>query len=210
MEYLNRGVTVDNWQEPLALGQLSGPAPDAFIVHPSRHADLAAIQAAYPGGTLVEIADCGVPTLYHYAFRLPPKQSTQDAPPIDLATLNIQTSPLDMANLQELFDHNPETLIRGSTSVNPLVLEIDFLTPRTFQLVELTVASMDLQLDVEVTPTGGAPQSISQSYTGLEADPTVRLALPGGPTQVQRLRLSITQLSPPPDVNIHVRELAFR
>ncbi len=67
-EYLNPGVAVEVALAPIQQGVTSA-APRLFIIIPERAAELADVQAAFPGGTVQAIQDCGAPALTLY--RLP-------------------------------------------------------------------------------------------------------------------------------------------
>ena len=67
-EYLNPGVIVETVTDPVSTGVRSG-VPRLFIIIPERAAELADVQAAYPGGVVEDVRDCGAPALTLY--RLP-------------------------------------------------------------------------------------------------------------------------------------------
>ncbi len=65
-QYLNPGVLVQNVPGPLPFEFLGQVTPHAFIVIPERQADLALLQAAFPGGQLKEVRDCQAVVFYVY------------------------------------------------------------------------------------------------------------------------------------------------
>ncbi|MBI4768955.1 MAG: glycosyltransferase family 39 protein [Chloroflexi bacterium] len=73
-QYLNPGVEVENLTAPLPPDPSTLPRPRAFILIPERIPDLSALQAAFPGGQLRPVDDCGAPSLYVYS--LPASQGT--------------------------------------------------------------------------------------------------------------------------------------
>ncbi len=131
------------------------------------------------------------------------------------ATLNGQTvmvrhSLLDMGGIGDLFDTNPNTLIRGFEA-NPLVLEFNFSTPQSISAIGLTVGTMDFEVSIEATPSDGSPpRSYTTSYVGQPPDPAVEYTLPDGTLTVTKLRLAIRNLNEGEVAHIHVRDVTFR
>lgn len=128
---------------------------------------------------------------------------------LDGTKVRILHSRLDGGRLEDLFDGDSHTLVRG-LEANPLVLQFDFARPRTIRGLKLQTATMDYALKVDRTsPSGGAPRSSTTTYRGLPVDPWIEFALPDGPEEIQTLRLEITQLDAGDDVHVHVRELSL-
>ncbi|MEI8307393.1 MAG: antitoxin family protein [Chloroflexales bacterium] len=124
--------------------------------------------------------------------------------------VTVAHSLLDMGTPENLFDDNPNTLIRGFEA-NPLVIELRFAQPRSIGGVKLTVGSMNFTLRLIGTPADGGPQIIAeQRYNGLPPDPTVSLDLPGGTRKLSVLRLEISPAGAEEVAHVHVRDLALR
>lgn len=129
---------------------------------------------------------------------------------LDGQTLATRHSVLDIGRLEDLFDDNPETLIRGATA-NPLVIELTFPKPRRIGSIHLHTSDMDLALKVTALPAGGGEAHIAETVSrDLPDEPRIDLPLPGGPLDVETLRIEITDLAPQIEEHIHVRDLGLR
>ena len=128
---------------------------------------------------------------------------------VDGQAVVVRHSQLDMGQVNNVFDGDESTLMRG-LEANPLVLEIIFPEPRSVSSLGVTVASMEFTLKVEATPAGGgAPSSSEMTYRGLPPDPHVDFALPGGAQTISKLRIEITNIHEGEVAHIHVREISL-
>jgi hypothetical protein len=119
-------------------------------------------------------------------------------------------SVLDMGRPVDLFDGDPDTLIRGKVA-NPLQLTFDFPAPRPLSGLRLHTTRQDMTLEVTALPPDGGPaRSAAASVRNSPVEPWVTLELPGGAQPVSRLEIEITDLGPGPDYHVHVRELELR
>jgi 4-amino-4-deoxy-L-arabinose transferase-like glycosyltransferase len=122
----------------------------------------------------------------------------------------VRHSQLDIGQIENIFDGDDSTLMRGFEA-NPLVIEIDFPTPRSAGTLGVTVASMDFTLKVEATPASGdPPRSTTMTYRNMPDDPHVDLALPSGGQPISKLRIEITNINSGDTANIHVREVSLK
>lgn len=127
---------------------------------------------------------------------------------LDGKTVRVRHSMADMGSAGDLFDRRPETLMRG-LEANPFILEVLFPEPREISRVRVTLGSMEvIRLRVRVTPTAGSERSYEQTYRNMPGDPTIELALPGGPVHTKALHIEIEEVDAR-DTHIHVRELSF-
>ncbi|MEP7355932.1 MAG: hypothetical protein ABI847_01670, partial [Anaerolineales bacterium] len=113
--------------------------------------------------------------------------------------------------LKDMLDGDAFTLINAPT-INPMVLDFVFSTPRALAGVTLITGSLaDFTVTVAVYPPGGGqPKTYSQHFVALPPDPTTRVNFEPSPTQAARVRVEIhDNVSPEDSVNIHVRELQF-
>jgi hypothetical protein len=123
--------------------------------------------------------------------------------------VTVTHSPIDIGPIQNVFDGDPQTLIR-TADVNPAVIEIEFSPPRTISGVRVTTGSMDVTLTAEVAIGGDArPGRYSGTFTELPADPTVEIDF-DQPYLVTRLRLEIKDPRASDRANIHVREIELK
>jgi hypothetical protein len=118
-------------------------------------------------------------------------------------------SPIDVGSIQNVFDGDPQTLIR-TAGANPAVFEIEFSPPRTMSGVHVTTGSMDMALTADVAIDGSArPIHYSGTFTKLPPDPTVELDF-DQPYAVTRLGLEIKDPRARDYANIHVREIELK
>ena len=134
----------------------------------------------------------------------------EDSATLDGQPVVVRHSVIDAGQVADLFDGDDRTLMRGMEA-NPLIIELEFPSPRTVGSVGLTVASMDFGLKVIATPADGSmPRDAAMEYRNQPADPHVDFALPGGTLPVSKLRIEITNLHQGEIANIHVREISLR
>ena len=116
----------------------------------------------------------------------------------------------DMGTAAHLLDNDPFTLIRGMEA-NPLMLQIDFPTPRNIQVLRLTTGTMDLfTLTVKAfVDVEGEPVTTSEQFVNVGSDPELRIELPETDGPIARLRIEIHDESSGENANIHVRELVL-
>jgi 4-amino-4-deoxy-L-arabinose transferase-like glycosyltransferase len=131
---------------------------------------------------------------------------------MDGQTVKVSYSRLDIGEVVDLFDHNPDTLIRGAAA-NPLVLDVQLAQPRSVSAISLTLATMSrAQIKVDLIGEDGETVSFARGFVDLVGIPDVELPLPDGPVETRRLRIEIYDLAPRSndDPHIHVRELQLR
>jgi hypothetical protein len=120
----------------------------------------------------------------------------------------LRHSKLDMGKISYLFDGNPYTVVR-TDRINPMILELEFPSPRSMRALMLRVGSAATSILVEAW-TANADQAETLQINAPETvevrDVTADL---GGAIQVQKLRLTVTTLDEPADVNVHLWELGF-
>ncbi len=133
--------------------------------------------------------------------RLVSESSTVGGDPVEIAH-----SRLDMGPLGNLFDGNPETLVR-TDRVNPAVVELRFRSPRVVRGVTATTGSMELSLKVDLFGGKGSPETREKTFRKLPPDPTVRLAIAPPARQVDRIRIEIRNLHALDTDHVHLREL---
>lgn len=125
--------------------------------------------------------------------------------------VRVRHSRLDRGRIVDLFDGNPEHLIRGE-SANPLVLELLFQSPHEIAGIAAHTAQMDLELKIVVTPAaGGDARTYTTTYEGQADEPRVDFTLPDGPVTASALRLEFRDLrATGGDVHVHIRDLELR
>ncbi len=138
-------------------------------------------------------------------------QPVEEQITLDGRPVTVRYSRIDSGSLPDLFDDNPNSLMRG-LEANPFVIELYFAQPRTVASVELHVATM-ARFDVRVSAApadGTTPRNALASFSNLEADPRVEVAIPGGAQLLSKLRIEIQDYEQTEQAHIHVRGLAFR
>ncbi len=136
------------------------------------------------------------------------KQPVTEQVQLDGQTVSFTHSLFDMGTAAHLLDNDLFTLSRGMEA-NPLLLQIDFATPRPIATVVLTTGTMDIfTLTVKAYPDVAAdPITVSQQFVNAGADPTSRIDLPEASGPIQRLVIEIHDEISGESANIHVREL---
>ncbi|OQA45284.1 MAG: hypothetical protein BWY52_01347 [Chloroflexi bacterium ADurb.Bin325] len=128
---------------------------------------------------------------------------------VDGQLVEVMHSPLDVGRLEDLFDGETFTLVRG-LAANPLVFDFTFPAPRAINGLAADFGSMDFRLTVRLyADAAGEPVVYTEEYRGQPPDPHITMTFPDAPSQVVRVRIEIEQLNPPVDVHIHVREFRF-
>ena len=119
-------------------------------------------------------------------------------------------SQLDMGEIGNAFDGNPDTLMRGQQA-NPLLIDITFPTPRALKGVEMTFAAMDMALTANIFVEGSdKPITLQRKGIGLGATPFVPWAFDNLTGKVTRLQLLVRDLNQTSVANIHVREVTLK
>jgi len=144
------------------------------------------------------------------AERLARQALQEDSATLDGQQILVRHSMLDAGQVADLFDDDDHTLMRG-LEANPLIIELEFPSPRTVGSLGVTVGSMNFGLKLIATPAdGSAPREAAMEYRNLPDDPHVDLALPVGTPPISKLRIEITNLNQGDVANIHVREINLR
>lgn len=128
------------------------------------------------------------------------------------ALIGVRHSPLDNGQAQDLFDGDPDSLIRGVRD-NPLIVELRFLQLREARGLNITLGTLPhFLIKVVLTYGDRAVVTVVQDYHDLPADPTVRLDFPVNPQPLRTARVEITDFGPPYDgaYHIHMREIQIR
>ncbi len=129
---------------------------------------------------------------------------------VDGQTVTFTHSLFDMGTAAHLLDNDPFTLARGMEA-NPLLLQIDFSTPRDITAVNLTTGTMDLfTLTVNAyTSVDGEPVTVSRQFANAGPDPSMQMELPEVDGPIVRLSIVIFDELSGEHANIHVRELSL-
>jgi hypothetical protein len=112
-----------------------------------------------------------------------------------------------------MFDGDLFSLMRG-TEANPLVVELEFPTPRPVKALAGDFSTMGFTWTIQLFPAGGGePVTYRETYPNTDA-PNVHqeIAFDRGPSEVAKMRMEIHNDELPEDaiVNIHVRELTLK
>ena len=139
----------------------------------------------------------------------PPEASStdlaRDSMEVDGQVVEIAHSPFDMGRIQDMFDDKKETVAR-TLKANPAILTLTFSKPRTLKGIELTTATMDINLKCVATLEGGGEKTFTQEFRNLPPDPTVTLDFPGLSAPVRVLHIEISDARGG-DGHIHIRTL---
>ncbi|MBX3003310.1 MAG: glycosyltransferase family 39 protein [Anaerolineales bacterium] len=128
------------------------------------------------------------------------------------ALVLVRHSALDSGRIEDLFDGNFDSLLRGREA-NPLILDFEFDSARTLSAVQLSLAGLrEFEVNLALTYADGSQHTQQAHYADLPSDPRVTLSLPPSQSPVSRVELAIRDLAPPPTngYHIHVRELTLQ
>ena len=123
----------------------------------------------------------------------------------------LKYSMIDLGSLGDLFDHNPNSLVRGYEA-NPFQLEIEFPTAKLLDGVRLGTNLSDFMVSVSVDEfdsfekheyftTTPIPSSVDQEYEINFADRSLR---------VRKIHLSILERQGAEPAHIHIRGIEFK
>lgn len=128
--------------------------------------------------------------------------------PINGVMTEIETSPLDTGMLLDLFDGNPDSLIKGDNQ-NPMVLDLVFASPMPIATVQMQLAGMrDFVVSAITVDGDGVMQEYTQDYPDADPDQVVSIAF-DETIAVTSLTIRIQEVNTLDDelVYIHVRSL---
>jgi len=95
---------------------------------------------------------------------------------VDGVMESVSYSPLDMGSVRDLFDGDPNTLIR-TLEANPLVVTIEFSEPRRLEAVALRIGGNPSNVRVTVeSPEDGHPVTLAEAFEGVPDPRTVELS----------------------------------
>ena len=147
-----------------------------------------------------------------------PNNATTIASPLKVTTaqlggseIEFSYSPLDIGQLENALDNNPETLMRG-TADNPFIIEMKFAQPRKLSGIALTTATMhDVRFSVTFTQEDGNTTTAELASKTLPDDPRIELKIEGGVQTITHIRIEIMDQRAPPGegFHTHVREIAL-
>jgi hypothetical protein len=122
-------------------------------------------------------------------------------------TVHLTHSQISSGTMNDIFDDNKQTLIRGSVS-NPFVIHLNFDQQQNFSGFDLTTGSLDYELKIKILANGNTnPIELNESFAKLGPDPTVHVDFSPTKIPVQEINLEIRDINKPGDAQIHIREL---
>lgn len=125
-------------------------------------------------------------------------------------TVELIYSRLGMGTVENLFDGNPATLVRG-LEANPFVVEFLFSQPKNIRGLSLHLGSADYALSVSLyeDTLSSQPLVYTQTYKNLPPDPKLEMLFDQESHTVAKMKLEITNLLTGKKAEIHLRELKF-
>ncbi len=119
-------------------------------------------------------------------------------------------SQFDSGSAQNMFDGDSYTLARGREA-NPLLLDIEFPTPRPLSQLRASFGQMSFTITVSLyAPNSDQPVVYSQTDRTNAPIPEVTIDFENPPAEVQRVKIEIEHLDSPGEAKIHVRELEIK
>lgn len=142
------------------------------------------------------------------AERAERRKLVTDTVMLDGEKVIVHHSSLDMGELSSLFDGNKDTLARSAFS-NPLVVGIDFKSPRPIQNVTVLAGAEPVTLTVEVTDSEGAAHTF-ETEAGLASgfkDVSIDF---GSVLEVKSLKVLLYDVNVPEPTNVHLWEIQLK
>ena len=121
-------------------------------------------------------------------------------------TLSVEHSIFDMGGLSDLFDGDPESLVRTG-GANPAVLVVSFPSPRPWKGFKLTTGCINFELNVAVSGPAGEAVA-ARAFRDLPPDSEVEFRLPESGL-VSRVRIEVRDPHAGEPGYVHLRDLKF-
>ena len=124
------------------------------------------------------------------------------------STVNI--SPIDTGSIPDLFDNNPDTLVRSDGTSASFTLDVQLDQALPTKTLTFTLGGMhNFVVDI-IIKTADGDQQFSQSFPTADPDQVVVFTLPSQ-LAITELQAAITEQDVPSDVetHIHVRGVTF-
>ena len=127
---------------------------------------------------------------------------------IDNEAVQARYSRLDMGSIGSLFDGDPRSVARTFES-NPMVVELEFGTPRLLNGISLVTGSSAVQATVQLLPSDASPLIVyEQKYTGSVEEPGFTINF-SEPVTAAWIRLEILEVNQSEPANIHLWEVTL-
>ncbi len=118
-------------------------------------------------------------------------------------------SMLDMGNISDMFDGNRDSVLR-TFEANPMVVEVDWETPRTVSGITAIVGSAEVKITVQLKQEKDSqPVQFEQQLKGTFEQPEVGFDF-GQAVQARYARIEILDLHQTEPAHVHLWELYFR
>lgn len=125
-------------------------------------------------------------------------------------TIQVIHSQFDSGAVKDLFDGDTFTLARGREA-NPLLIEIDYPTPRPISQLFASFGKMRSTVTVALYPPDSDQAKVyTETDNRDESIPEITMDFTDPPPLVQRVRISIEHLDSPGQAKVHVRELRLK
>jgi hypothetical protein len=120
----------------------------------------------------------------------------------------VHFSTLDMGDISLAFDGDEFTLFR-TMEANPLVIELDFPTPRSMSGFSIITGSAAVEIRAAATQAAGdAPVEFSTQHSGSVEQPQAYLDF-GESLLVDKLRIEVTDANQQEPAHVHLWEIEF-
>jgi hypothetical protein len=123
---------------------------------------------------------------------------------------DVTISPIDTGSIPDLFDNNPDTLVRSDGTSPAFTLDLQLAQALPTKTLTFTLGGMRNFVADIIIKTADGDQQFSQSFPTAESDQVVVFTLPSQ-LAIISLQAAITEQDVPSDVqtHIHVREVTF-
>lgn len=129
---------------------------------------------------------------------------------LDGQAVGVEYSPIDIGRIEDVFDGNTDTLMRGQ-SANPMVVVLHFSQPREINTVAVNLGTMaNFHVTVAIIYADDSSKSTENDYQNLPDDPHIEISLPEYSQLVTSLRLMVQNMNAAEAdgvYHIHIREI---
>lgn len=129
--------------------------------------------------------------------------------PLDGQKVTLHYSKLDMGQPRDLFDGNPNTLVR-SWAINPMILDVEFDTPRETQSASLWIGGSATTITVQVWGEGWEEPVTIQRVLVEAPRPREAVVDFGSTIKVRRVRIEVLNTHDTPEGHVHLWEVTFK
>ena len=135
------------------------------------------------------------------------RQMVEEEAVVGGRTVLVRHTPFDMGGIGDLFDGDPETLVR-TAAINPAVIEVDFGEAVSITAVTITTSRMEVGLRIRTFgPPTAQSEPVETTFSAQLQGPTLNVVLDPPPGPIVRIVIEVKDPIGIPTFSIHLRDL---